>query len=180
MYQSDVLVGLEKTLIIVGLATGYSAIVFLVLTSLGTLTGKAVARIPLLCLVAFIFGTLALSTGMITASSREAAVGDVLPAALGLIGAVALYVFTKVEREAPLAATAVASFAILLLLGTLIGSYERARAVDYLANHRFDKKQLIDEANLELLVNGYRAHIGLQPLDFSKMAATSPDKSAKP
>ncbi|MBI1170675.1 hypothetical protein GC209_04675 [bacterium] len=168
MEQSDVLAALQMTIVVTGLAAGFAVLVFLLVTSYAALSGARVERIPFLCLVAFLFGTLALVTGMLTGASRTAAVGDVLPAGLGFIGAVALYVFTKPKRDLSVAAVAVVSFSILLFLGTVMGSYERARAVTFEESQKYDRDRLIYQANIEAVVNGYRKHRGLPPIDFSK------------
>lgn len=167
MYRSDISAAIDKSLAIIGLGLGFALLLFLVLTAVGVVTRRPIPQIPYLCLVAFIFGILALVIGLITAASRTAAVGDVLPAVLGFIGAVALYVITKSEKMIPVAATAVSSFSILLL-GTVLGSYERARGTAYAESQRFDIRQLIAQANAELAVNGYRVQKGLKPINFSK------------
>ena len=95
MYGTDITASLEKTLIIVAIAAGFVLVVFLFLKVVEAVSDQKQSQIPVLCLIAFVFGTLARVTGMITGASRNAAVGDVIPAALGLIGAVALYVVTK-------------------------------------------------------------------------------------
>lgn len=168
MYRSDISAAIDKSLAIIGLGLGFALLLFLVLTAVGVVTRRPIPQIPYLCLVAFIFGILALVIGLITAASRTAAEGDVLPAVLGFIGAVALYVITKSEKMIPVAATAVSSFSILLLLGTVLGSYERARGTAYAESQRFDIRQLIAQANAELAVNGYRVQKGLKPINFSK------------
>ncbi|WP_299618153.1 hypothetical protein [uncultured Tateyamaria sp.] len=167
MYGTDITASLEKTLIIVAIAAGFVLVVFLFLKVVEAVSDQKQSQIPVLCLIAFVFGTLALVTGMITGASRNAAVGDVIPAALGLIGAVALYVVTKSPREVPLAATAVASFSILLLFGTVLGSYERVRSVAYQESLRYDFPRLKSQADIEFVINGYRRSRGLEPLDFS-------------
>ena len=168
MYGSDILAGIEKTLTVTALAAGFSLLVFFVLKATKAITGKEISNAFSLCLVAFVFGTLALVTGMITGASRSAAVGQILPAALGLIGAVALHVITKAEAEISVTATAVTAFSLLLLLGTVLGSYERVRAAAYQESQRYDLQRLKTQTDIEFVINGYRRSRGLEPVEFAR------------
>ncbi|MCE8419640.1 hypothetical protein LZ190_13100 [Rhodovulum sulfidophilum] len=167
MYLEDIIASLERALVVAAIAATFSIIVCLSISILAKIAGKATEGLPLLCLVAFVFGTLALVTGMITGASRTVAVGQVLPAALGLIGAVALYVITKSPSEAPIAATAVIAFSLLLLIGTVLGSYERIRFTAYQDAQRYQPQRLKTQADIEFAINGYRRSRGLGPINFS-------------
>lgn len=168
MYKADILSSIEKTLIVLGISFGFTVVFFLCLKVSEKLSGKKIQQSALLCLIAFVFGMLALVTGVITGASRSAAVGDVLPAALGLIGAVALYVVTKTKTEIPVASTAVISFSALLLLGTVLGSYERVRSAAYQESLKYDFNRLKSQADIEFVINGYRRSRGLSPINFSE------------
>lgn len=167
MYGADILSSIEKTLIIFVISAGFTIIFFLFLKIAGYVSGKRIEQTVSLCLIAFVFGTLALVTGVITGASRSSAVGDVLPAVLGLIGAVALYVITKSKTKIPVASTAVTAFSILLLLGTILGSYERVRSEAYQESLKYDSNRLKIKAAIEFVINGYRRSRGLAPLKFS-------------
>ncbi|WP_424927717.1 hypothetical protein [Amaricoccus tamworthensis] len=166
--MDDIISSLERGFVTALLAASFSFILFLILLIAAKITRKKIERLPLLCLVAFVFGLLALVTGMITGASRNVAVGQVLPASLSLIGAVALYVITKSEAEVPIAATAVIAFSIMLLIGTVIGSYERVRFAAYQDALRYQPSRLKTQADIEFAINGYRRSRGLGPIDFSR------------
>jgi hypothetical protein len=170
MHLSDIMAGLERGAIVFGLSFGLAALIFILGQWSRAALGKAVPNLLTLCVVAFVFGILALVTGLVTGASRSAAVGQVLPAALGLIGAVALFVVTKSPKDIPLAATAVAAFSVMLLVGTVLGSYERVRSVAYENAQRYDLKRLKTEADVEFFINGYRGSRGLAPLSFEGAA----------
>ena len=115
MYWADLAAGAEKTAIAFGVLLAFVLLVFVALRLVAHVFSVIIQSIPLICGVTAVFGSLALVTGMITGASRSAAVGQVLPAALGLIGAVALFVLTKVKSESLVAGTAVISFSVMLL-----------------------------------------------------------------
>ena len=167
MYQTDIFSSLEKTLVVLGVCTVFSLVVFLFLKVVEGVGTKRIEGIGQLCLVAFVFGLLAAVTGIITAASRSSAVGDVLPAALGFIGAVALYVITKQKSEIPVAATAVTAFSAMLLFGTVLGSYERVRAVAYQSAQEYNFERLKTQADIEFVINSYRKSRGLDPISLA-------------
>lgn len=166
MHLSDILAGLERGAIVFGLTFGLATTIFILGQWSKVVLGRSIPNLGTICVVAFVFGILALVTGLVTGASRSAAVGQVLPAALGSIGAVALFVVTKAPKEIPLAATAVSAFSLMLLVGTVLGSYERVRSVAYEDAQRYDLKRLKTEADVEFFINGYRRSRGLTPLSF--------------
>lgn len=168
MYLVDIIESIERAFITAGIAAAFSVIVCVFVFTVAKVSGREAKQLPLICLVAFVFGVLALVTGIITGASRSVTVGQVLPAALGLIGAIALYVITKSHSEAPIAASAVTAFSLLLLVGTVLGSYERVRYAAYEDAQRLQPSRLKTEADIEFAINGYRRSRGLGPIDLSK------------
>lgn len=168
MYLIDILNGLAKLGIGIGLAAIWAGLIGAVALLSGRIRRERVQRLGAICVVAFVFGLLALVAGIVTGSSRVAAVGQVLPAALSLIGGVALFLFSRAPGEMPILASAVASFAALLLLGIVLGSFERMRAEAYAEAQRYDMARLRAQADVEFFINGYRASRGLAPLTFER------------
>lgn len=168
MYQTDIISSIEKSMIAIVISAGFTLLYFIFLKVVEQVLGKKISNTLQLCLTAFVFGLLALVTGIVTGASRSAAVGDVLPAALGFIGAVALYVITKTKSEIPIAMTAVVSFSALLLQGTVLGSYERVRSAAYQASLEYDFERLKTQADIEFVINGYRKSRGLEPITLSE------------
>jgi hypothetical protein len=121
-----------------------------------------------LALVALVFAALALVFGLITGASRTAAVGQLVPAALGLIGVATMYLITKEKGEVATTSVAVGSFALMLLFGTVLGSYERLRAEAYLEARAYDIRVLQAKAEAEFLINAYRKARGLEPVKIEE------------
>lgn len=86
--------------------------------------------------VLFGLAVLGAATGITGGLSREGVVGDIIPAALGLIGSVAAYTFgIKTEGDtASRVAFAAASFALALSFGYAVGANKRTPA-DVLSQH---------------------------------------------
>lgn len=166
MHFSDIVASFEKTLIVVSISATFVLIYFFVLKFIEIYSQRPITNMGHLCITAFIFGLLAIVVGVITGASRSTSVGNVVPAALGLVGAVALYVVTREKANISIAATAVISFSTLLLLGTVLGSFERSRFVLYQSSLSYDFKNLKHQADLEFAINGYRRSRGLEPIAF--------------
>jgi len=76
--------------------------------------------------VVFSMSLLGIVTGQLTGQSREAAIGAVLPAVLGLIGGVSVFLFaTKEAAQQLMASVSVALFAFNLLVGGIWGAVIR-------------------------------------------------------
>ena len=110
------------------------------------------------------FGIVGIVSGYMTGSSRVGAISNLVPAALTLIGAVAAYLFTKGGKSAIMSAFAVVNFSILMLIGVLIGGYER------LQNERIESSLEEQENELykELLLQHERHGLGLDDVTRHK------------
>jgi hypothetical protein len=71
------------------------------------------------------FGIVGVTSGYLTGLSRVSAVSALVPAALTLVGGVAVYLLGKGGKPALLAAFAAVDFSVLMLIGALIGARER-------------------------------------------------------
>lgn len=128
-------------------------------------------------LVAFlVLGTVA---GYLTGLSREAAVGAVVPAALSLLGGLAVLQLGK-AADGPGAVRlsgSVLAFAVGLLIGTTWGSSARQTAVDF----EISELERMRRAHVELRVREFREGVGL-PLNVPSDDGTpnlKPHKGAK-
>ena len=167
MFRADIFSSIEKTLIVLLIAMSSVVAFFLVAKLFEAITGKKIETLGALVAVWGVFTVLGMVIGLITAASRVSAVGDVMPAALGLIGAVALFAVTKSPKDLPMVSAAVVSFSILLFLGTVLGSHERLRADLYAEAQKYNVERQIARAEVEFIVNAYRRSRGLEPLkDF--------------
>ncbi len=122
--------------------------------------GYGVARVllgnrPLARHVAIVFSAVAatgLSAGLMTGLSREAAVGDVLPAILSLIGGVAIYMAsTGASVRRMIVSVAVFSLATTLWLGALWGASARHEFEMWTTNFSFLAEQERTRHAIELL-----------------------------
>lgn len=167
MHLSDLLIALEKLGIVVAtplvLASVLTAIVSLASCCIQSLKSNATRNF----LLATVFGTLSMVFGIIMAASRTSAVADVIPAALALIGGVALYLITKEKEKTVEIAVSVLSFSCLLFIGTILGSYERQRSEFQAAHFKYDLQDQMRKADNELIINAYRKSRNLKPIDFS-------------
>jgi hypothetical protein len=100
------------------------------------------------------FGIIGVTSGYLTGLSRVGAVSALVPAALTLVGGVAVYLFGKGGKPALLAAFAVVDFSVLMLVGTLIGARERDVTENSLDDKIFKLKQ-------EFVIHQYRQSWGL-------------------
>jgi hypothetical protein len=82
---------------------------------------------PLLFALALVGACAGFAGGM----SRAAAVGDVIPAFLGLLGAVGVYLFGVDQSRGIIASFGAASLSIALLIGYAAGSAYRAEPEDH-------------------------------------------------
>ncbi|MGV6848318.1 MAG: hypothetical protein ACWA5A_08065 [Marinibacterium sp.] len=116
------------------------------------------------------FGLLATCVGVLMALSREPAVGTVLPAALSLIGGVALYLVNGEGKRSAVTITGVLSFSVMLLYGGMVGGDIResgeAEAKYLELQEKYDVEQHKALAERELLINTRRTAMGLSPLTF--------------
>lgn len=168
MYLTDILASIEKSIVAIFLVAGFTVTYFAALLISEKILCKEIPQKHILCLTSFVFGLLAIVAGIVTGASRSAAVSDVLPAALGLIGAVALYVVTREKSDISIASSAVVAFSTMLLLGTVLGSYERVRSAAYQSSQQYDFERLKNQADIEFVINGYRRSRGLSSIELGK------------
>lgn len=168
MYAEDILTSVEKAFVVVLIASAWAALISGALSLQTRFSGIEMPNKLVLCAVSLVFGGLALVMGLITGASRSAAVGDVIPAALAFIGGVALYVITQAKSERATALVAVVSFSVLLMLGVVLGSFERLRSVAYQEALKYDLQTLKAQADAEFAINGYRRSRGLPEISLSE------------
>lgn len=129
------------------------------------------AKLPQVVGVSLSFGLLAYASGFLTGFSRVAVVGNLLPAALGLIGGLGVYLFGRGEdgnSGNPIAVgTAVAAFSGGLILGFMMGTQDRLDAELAAFNRAFDIDLQFEQAARESLINTRRVNLGLEPIEFS-------------
>ncbi|MEO1537172.1 MAG: hypothetical protein AAFR73_05520 [Pseudomonadota bacterium] len=169
MHLVDILSSAEK----VGVAVLISSVlpfVFLIVTAvINSTRGKdeSIQVWPILA-ASFVFGLFAFVFALTMSASRTGAVGQVLPAALAFIGGVALWVVTKKEGEPWVVFSSIVSFSALFLMGTVLGSYERQRAMRQSELSHYDLATLKSIADAEWAINIYRKSKGLEPVTLSK------------
>lgn len=112
------------------------------------------------------FSIVGMINGYMTGSSRVSAISNLVPAALTLVGGIAVYVFTKGGKPSVMAAFAVINFSILTLVGTLIGGYERLQT-EQVQNSLAYQQNEIDK---EFLIRRYRRGLGLEEVPQAKKA----------
>lgn len=90
--------------------------------------------------------------GYLTAFSRSAAVGTVIPAVLALIGGLNIYIFGTEAKNKDIVAYCICVFAITLFYGAQVGAYRRDadRAI-----------RLIDLTRQEKIIRNIRGSLGL-------------------
>ena len=131
---------------------------FATLVTSGLVFGKIVRRdeAKLAVIVVGAMALLGIVTGQLTGQSREPAVGAVLPAVLGLIGGVTVYLFAMKEPKTQvLVGLAVVAFSINMLVGTFWGAKLRADFNAYQANLgvRLAREAVEHEIRLQQAVN---------------------------
>lgn len=164
MFRSDLLQAAEKTatgmLVAVAFAAAMTVALFL-FRKVALSERRAGETEAAFFGVVFVFGFLAFTIGLVMAASRASAVGQVAPAILSFIGAVAMYLVASDRGRPVLIGGAVLSFAAMLLFGTVLGSYERERARIQASEATLDLRRLQREADAELVINAYRKARGL-------------------
>lgn len=123
----------------------------------GKETWEHVARLVGLLLGVAIIGAVSGYSGGL---SREAAVGDIIPAALALLGGAAAYLFGVNESRGIIASLCAISFAVSLHFGFALGAEERIQHDSHatLREHclrTFTNPELIEQPN------ALSAHIGI-------------------
>lgn len=104
------------------------------------------------------FSIIGMTSGYLTGLSRVSAVSALVPAALTLVGGVAVYLFGKGGKTAVLAAFSVINFSAMMMVGGLIGGRERVAAEQ--AENSLDAKiRLSDE---EAALRRHRFNLGLE------------------
>lgn len=165
MHRSDILLSIEKALVLVACAGTLSLILFIALSAWSSSKMKSVDQIGPVVGACFVFGVLGIVIGITMGSSRTPVVDTVLPAALSFIGGVALFVITRDKSDFVIVSAAVVGFSVLMFVGTILGAFERNRAI---IQAKYDLKRLTWEAETEFAINAYRDSMGLAELDFSK------------
>jgi hypothetical protein len=103
--------------------------------------------------------------GMMTAFSRSAAVGNVLPAVLAMIAGLNIYIFGSDSKNKVLVAYCVSLFAVMLFYGSSLGAFNRDAERE---------ARLTELARQELNIRGLRKNLDL-PDDFPNwMISTEP------
>ena len=120
---------------------------------------------------------IAIMAGFLTGASREPAVDALVPAALTLLGGLAMYMVGKGRLRGQVVGFAVLVFSINLMVGVSLGSISREKHEAYLESAVYLKRQ----ANTEFQVRLYRKGLGLpvSPIVSGKKAAT-PTAGTKP
>lgn len=176
MPWADILQSGEKLAIGILCVAAFAAVSALSVSVIARISG---ARIPFSSLhlgAMFLFGFLAFVIGLVMAASRVGAVADVVPGALTLIGGVALFLFNREAGDRLLVASAVFGFSAMLLFGTILGSYERERALRQAEWMAIDPQRLHALAEIEFFVNAFRKSRGLDPLPPLAGGAASGEK----
>jgi hypothetical protein len=110
------------------------------------------------------FGIVGMISGYLTGSSRVSAISAIVPAALTLVGGVAVYLFTKGGKSAVMAAFAVVNFSVMILIGVSIGARHRVQAEDYEKSYDYRVRDLETEFRLQQ----YRHGLGLDTAPKTK------------
>jgi lysylphosphatidylglycerol synthetase-like protein (DUF2156 family) len=109
------------------------------------------------------FSLLGLVTGYLTGFSREPVVGAVLPAALSLIGGMAVFMIGKDASSRQAVSLSVFIFTLGLVLGTGWGAVMRETAEDYLNSEHYLKRRALAEDE----IRQFREALGLPPTPSS-------------
>ena len=117
---------------------------------------KQSARIEI-AIVALGFSSLGIVAGYLTGLSRQPAVGDLIPAVLSLIGALAVYIVGKSKNSRRMVGAVIFILSVSLLLGTIWGAVTRTETDVYLKS----KEYLIQRALVEKEVQDFRKALGL-------------------
>ena len=103
------------------------------------------------------FSIVGMISGYMTGSSRVGAISAIVSASLTFIGGVAAYLFTKGGKSAVMASFAVLNFAILMLVGVLIGARERVRTEQIQSSYEYQEAEI----NKEFRLRQYRRGLGM-------------------
>ncbi len=178
MYWNDIAIALEKTGIVLLAATVYALAVLALAAAVGRVRWRPVPRLGSVVGAGFVFALLGIVMGMTMSASRTPAVGNVLPGALTFIGAVALFAVTREKADPPVVLSAVAGFAALFFLGTVLGAFERERALATAELRKWDVNRLTMEADVEFFIEGYRRARGLSPRQWEHAAPKAEEAKA--
>jgi hypothetical protein len=88
------------------------------------------------------FGIVGVTAGYMTASSRIGVIGALLPAALTLVGGIAVYLTAKGGKAAVFSAFAVINFSVMMLLGAEIGGRERLQSIQLQNTLEYQRSQI--------------------------------------
>jgi len=124
----------------------------------------------------FPFAILGVTVGFVTSLSREAAVGDVLPAVLVFVGGICVYLVSKGGRAAIISAVAVVMLCVSFSAG--IGYGSRARVEN--EQSALSLQTQIALANREANLKKYRKAIGLDDTSTTSKSVHSDSTPPKP
>lgn len=176
MYRADLLLALEKTAIVLGCAAFLALLVHLAQAFRAAARPGDETPTAHATSAAFVFALLGIVTGLTMGASRVAVVANILPAALTFIGGLALWIVSRESKAPPapgqiaLVATAIMAFVLMLFFGTVLGAFERNRALYQASRDSHDIQRLRHEADVEFAINAYRDALGLAPKDFATPA----------
>lgn len=100
-------------------------------------------------LIAVAFSTLGLVSGYLTSLSRQPAIGDLMPAALSLIGALSIYMIGNKQESRVAVSVGVVVFSCCLLVGANWGAVTRAESEHYLKSKDYRMQQILLEKEID-------------------------------
>lgn len=109
---------------------------------------KSASRFEIM-MVCLGFSSLGLVAGYLTSLSRQPAIGDLIPAVLSLIGALAVYMIGKVKESRIVISTAIFLFSASLLLGANWGAVTRTESDLYLKSKEYLMQRILIEKELQ-------------------------------
>lgn len=187
--DSQILAPAIETAVLVVLAVGILTALFLEIWRRAADTGCGFGPVEAFG-AALSFGALAYASGYLAGISRVAVLGQLLPASLGLIGGVAVFMFGKDDGNRTAVGVAITSFSACLFIGFLNGGEDRVqrdlivtqRARLELAEERSLREQEIFNVELQALradrefrINTIRAALNLAPIDFLSLVFDQDD-----
>lgn len=120
----------------------------------------------------FSMALLGIVTGYVTGLSRESAVGAVLPAVLGLVGGVSVYILgVKAVQQQSLVVGVLSAFSLCLLLGIVCGSKLRGDAERVYISQEYRNYVEAVEQNVKLKRLVYQKQL----IDAREAAKLPPD-----
>ena len=117
-------IALPAMLIVLIIASGSAFVVFAVALTFQRFTKAQAAFVAMLL---FCLGLVGAAAGFSGGFSRSAVVGDIIPAILGLIGGVVLYIFGVAQNKSLLPAFGVVSLICALIVGYSTGANFRGQ-----------------------------------------------------